>query len=110
IIEAPMVGQFIVFAIVTFAWIFFRSSDLSNAYQFIKGIFYIQNGSALLSGVLFLNLLVCVLIHFKKINKTFFFLVKKLPISARIGFYLFCAAIIALLAPARYKAFIYFQF
>ena len=58
-----LIRRFIVFAAVTSLWIFFRSPDISVAWEIISGIVFLQEGSSASFTVFALVLLVVVLAH-----------------------------------------------
>jgi alginate O-acetyltransferase complex protein AlgI len=101
------------FCLTTFAWIFFRATDISGAIRYIKGIFNISLFS--IPTVLPYSVLgaIVVFITFEWVGRNNVFAIEKVgarwPRLVRWGFYYLLIATL-LLAAGKGQQFIYFQF
>jgi alginate O-acetyltransferase complex protein AlgI len=100
------------FAIVSIAWIFFRSSDIYEAERVFSGLFQNRNAAEVLNvePVVWLFLALLILSEFVLYNKRFDFWCAKLPVLARWTVYSVLIFAIIVFSGVQEFPFIYFQF
>jgi alginate O-acetyltransferase complex protein AlgI len=107
-----MTGRILTFNIVTLAWIFFRASDFSTAWIYIKGIFTFTPGTGILTPFILILLTIGLLIHYipseweKKLENR----INRLSALFTALFSGFYFLLLQILAPEGMAPFIYFQF
>lgn len=108
-----IVGWAVTFVYVTFAWIFFTSSSLTNALSFIGSIFVSPIAEHKIFNVRLVIVIVIVLIFNFIGNKAFRFSIgffDKLPLFLRIPIVAILTYVILQLGPETMPPFIYFSF
>lgn len=108
-----IVGWAVTFIYVTFAWIFFTSSSLTNALSFIGSIFVSPITEHKIFNVRLVIVIAVVLLFNFIGNKSFRFLIgffDKLPLFLRIPVVAMLTYVILQLGPETMPPFIYFSF
>jgi len=125
--KMPFISVITTFALVSFAWIFFRAHDVDTALYIVKRIFtgipglllnIIKNQSVFeYLGMSYINLFISFvlifileLIHYVQTKHTISILLGKLPIYIRWSIYYFFILSIMILGVFENRQFIYFQF
>lgn len=110
------------FSLVTFAWIFFRAENISDAVIIVKGIFAFNSDIINLSSYLlpeigyykfpfYLGLILLLqMVHFFEKNKNFLTMINSKPLVMRWSFYYSLVILILVFGIHGKQDFIYFQF
>ncbi|MCD4722510.1 MAG: hypothetical protein K8S13_22035 [Desulfobacula sp.] len=100
------------YLLIVITWVFFRAQSFTKAFEIIYQMFH-SNASSVLDQVDIANVLIissCLFIyHFLMRNRSYEYLVYKMPIAVRT-FFLALMLITLSLIPGDDRAFIYFQF
>lgn len=111
-LKSKYVSGFITFISVSFAWIFFRASDLTQASNVIKGMFGSLGGDRQLDTqpFIFLLLLIFGVLELIRGNQRFDTYCSNFPGIKRWSLYCFLLFCILVYSGTEYQAFIYFRF
>ena len=111
-IKFPSLKLLITFMAVSFAWIFFRAENLTQALEVIKGMMGFLDGQRQLDTqpFIFLLLLIFGILELVRGNMRFDYFCEKFPAVRRWTLYCFLLFCILTLCGSEYSAFIYFKF